>query len=114
MLYSAMVWISFMAVLWLCAFVEMLLTKAQGHIARDLFVGSWAVLVVIIIIGTYKGVWAWVKRNAVVLSQLFGWACICGLAYFAHTVAQADLERQHQVELENIRHDMFVNNEVSK
>jgi len=94
--------------------VEMILTRGHGVIARDIFIGSWAVLVVIIIMGTYKGVWAWVKRNAVVLFQLFGWACICGLLYFAHTVAQADLERQHQVELENIKHDMFVNQEVSK
>jgi hypothetical protein len=34
--------------------------------------------------------------------------------YCAHTVAQADLERQHQVEIENMRHDMYVNNEVTR
>jgi hypothetical protein len=39
---------------------------------------------------------------------------VCGCMYYAHTVAVADVERQHQVELENIRHDMFVNQEVSR
>jgi len=114
MLYSAMVWIAVMSVMWLCALVEMILTRGHGVIARDIFIGSWAVLVVIITMGTYKGAWAWIKRNGVMLFQLFGWGCICGVLYFAHTVAQADIERQHQVELENIRHDMYVNNEVTR
>lgn len=114
MLYRAMVWAFVMILLWLIAFVEMLLTRGHGRVMQNIFLSSWVVLVVIIIAGTYKSVWAWLKRNAVVLFQLVCWTAVCGCMYYAHTVAIADVERQHQVELENIRHDMFVNQEVSR
>jgi hypothetical protein len=114
MLYLAQVWTLVMALLWLASFVEMLLTRGHGRSIQNVFVWSWVVLVVIIIAGTYKSVWAWLKRHAVVLFQLVCWTAVCGCMYYAHTVAVADVERQHQVELENIRHDMFVNQEVSR
>ena len=114
MLYRAQVWTLFMALLWLSSFVEMLLTRGHGRSVQNIFVWSWVVLVVIIIAGTWRGAWAWLKRHAVVLFQLLCWTAVCGCMYYAHITVVADVERQHQVELENIRHDIYVNNEVSR
>ena len=114
MLFAVYVWSVVCSLLWLVAFIEMIVTRGHGVIGRDIFLGSMVLWVILAIIGIAKECWPWVKRNGVVLFQIFGWAVVCGGLYFAHVTAQAELERQHQVEIENMRHDMYVNNEVTR
>ena len=114
MLFAVYVWSVVCSLLWLVAVVEMILTRGPGVIGRDIFLGSMVLWVILTIIGVGKECWPWVKRNASKLWVGVCWLAIFGGLYYAHTVAQADLERQHQVEIENMRHDMYVNNEVTR
>lgn len=113
-MYIAFWWSLVCALLWLVAFVEMIVTRGQGVVCRDIFLGSCLAYVVIVVAAIIKASWPWMKRNATKCWIGACWLAIFGGMWFAHTVAQADLERQHQVEIENMRHDMYVNNEVTR